>query len=1516
MRFFSLFKTALFLTSVIAVFGTSVTIFGQCPPFSFSASPGPNHRTITLTIGGQINGTATVQIMDANGQWQHLFSTLVTGSFPMGGYGHNQTVRYRAQNGGSCTGYSESSATTFDVGQPWLRVWPGPGNSVYIQSGAVSPDMNSAVFMSTTGVEPFTFHSSWQTLPPNVAAPQIVPITTNVTYYFYARIDLGGGQIRRTPTYMVRLSPDQDFGSCSDPWKIRIVPEAPKMVGKPVNVVNGNMYLAHTDYILSGTDTENKIGIERSYNSLLQNIGLFGLGWTTEYDQYLTFIDSKNVRLQLPDGRGIYFARASTSDPFTGITPGFPGILVVNGDGTLTLQIADGRTTGFSATGALVWQRDRNGNQTTVNYNSSGVITGVTDSFGRSMAITIGSNGLVSEISDAYGIIAAYEYFPSSSLLKTVTFPDGSKYQFEYDTTSSPGRTLLKTVKDALNNVLETHLYDSQGRATTSEEATVGGQVQNKYSLDYSNPNFTTVTDGLGRVTKYHFDRTNSRNVVKKIEGLCNCGGSGSETTEYFYDTNLNLTKQTDGLGRDTIYIYDADQNLSTLTDVLGTQKWTYNSFGQVLTYKDRVDSQNSDPNVNTQINTYDANGNLLTSKDALNNVTTFTYKANGQLESAKDARNNTTTLTYDSFGRLTQIKDAANKTTNYGYDARARLTSITNTLSETTSLEYDLHNRVKKVVFPDSNFIENTYDLAGRRTAMRDARGNVTSYSYDSAYRLTAVTDPLSHSVNYGYDLMSNVISSTDALGNLTNLEYDTFNRPKKLVYPAAVSGGARLEESFTYDTVGNLKTRVDTAGRTTGFDYDTSNRLIKITDALNKQTNFEYNLRSQLTKVNDALNQEYLFTYDALGRVLSQTRAGTTMSFEYDAVGNRILRTDHMGRRTAYEYDALDRLTEIEYLPTLGVGIQPPPAGMPNATATYAYDDLSRLVSATNSSGTVAFAYDNRGRLKTETDVFGNVIEFGYDANGNRTQLKLNSNVHTTYAYDAANRLTTLTDDASQSFTYAYDIADRLISKALPNGVTTTYEYDGMSRLTRLRDTGPGGVLFDRQYSYNAANQISQIAELTGTKVFGYDNIDRLTSVADAVNGNESYAFDGVGNRTASHLSNTYTHQPFNRLTATETGSYSQDANGNTVSKVEGSKRWTYTWDYENRLTQAWDRKTRVRYQYDALGRRVERNLGFGRERTRFTYDGEDVLLDNANGTQTKYLNGPGIDNKLSVRAGSAVSYFLADHLGSTNGLADATGSLTAQTGYDAFGNATNAAFPTRYQFTGREFDSFTGLQFSRARFYDPRLGRFISEDPIGFAGGDINLYGYVRNRPLTFTDSLGLDPEWDQQVWRAEQDLIELLAPAIEFGMGFGDMTLFDLSRRMRQWQGIDEPTLDCSTAYQAGGWTAIAVQVAAGGVGGLRAAGAKTTGYEFSHWVPKRYGGPRSLLNGNYVPTQQHALSDPFRYRFMPRSWKSRNPMPPAIVQQWHRIPKVFKGTGVGVGSSVVSSSLASSACGCR
>jgi len=1099
--------------------------------------------------------------------------------------------------------------------------------------------------------------------------------------------------------------------------------------GQPVNVSNGNMWLSHMDYSLAnpGEDLE----VDRFYNSVIQTSGMFGYGWSTKFDERLVFINSQIVRWNRSDGKAIYFARRTVNDPYRPFSK-VSESLIPNQDGTFSVKNQLGFERKFDSAGKLLQFRDRNNNVTSLTYNQSGYLTQATDTFNRNLFFSPNANGTIAQISDSIGTIAQYEYEPNSTVLKSTTYPDGSKYSYTYQTIGN--KTVLTTVKDALQNILEFHEYDSNARAITSERQ----NGVEKYTFAYQN-DFTTVTDALGNESKYYFTRGfGYERPIGKIEGVGCCGSGGSTNTVFGFDSDLNVKSKTDAIdtttNRTTTSKFDSNRNKLEETDPLGTQKWTYNSFGQVLTYKDRVDSLNSDPAVTTVKNTYDSNGNLLTTKDALNNTTTYTYTSAGLPATVKDARNNTTTLTWDSQGRLIKIKDANNKETNFAYDARARVTSVTNAKNETTTLEYDLHNRLKKVIFPDTNFTTYTYDLAGRRTGVTDPLGHSTTYAYDSAYRMTGIVDALNHATTFGYDLMSNVTSQTDSLQNVTNFEYDSFNRLKKVKYPLPVAGGTRLEENYTFDLVGNTKTRVDTAGRTTTYDYDTSDRLIKITDPMSQMTQFEYNARSQMTKVKDALNQEYTFSYDPLGRVLSETRAGTTRTFEYDSIGNRTKRTDHAGRISHYTYDVLNRLTKIEY------GTNPGDGGI---AKNYAYDELSRLVSAVNEAGTVAFSYDNRNRLKTETDVFGHVIEFGYDADSRRTSLKLDGANHATYAYDIADRLTGITNSSdSTTIGFGYDNGDRLTSRTYPNSVTTTYEYDGMSRLTRLKDVNTSTTLFDRQYSYNTASQISQIVEPSLTRLFGFDNLDRLTSVTGGVT--ESYAFDAVGNRTSSHLSSIYTPSPFNRLIATQTANYSFDANGNTQSRSEGSNFWRNGFDYEDQVTSVSSRRQTVRYVYDAIGRRVRRHIKGSKELTKYTYDGQDVILDDDIVTGiTKYQNGPGIDNKLRQTNGSATTYFVADHLGSTNGLTNTSGTLTASNNYDSFGNPTNLSFPSRYQFTGREYDSSSGLQYSRARFYDPKLGRFISEDPIGFAGGDVNLYGYVYNNPQNLTDPSGNAP-----------------------------------------------------------------------------------------------------------------------------------------------------------------------------
>ena len=493
------------------------------------------------------------------------------------------------------------------------------------------------------------------------------------------------------------------------------------------------------------------------------------------------------------------------------------------------------------------------------------------------------------------------------------------------------------------------------------------------------------------------------------------------------------------------------------------------------------------------------------------------------------------------------------------------------------------------------------------------------------------------------------------------------------------------------------------------------------------------------------DALNREYIFTYDPLGRKLSETRAGTTMSHEYDAVGNRIKRTDHNGAVTDYAYDDLNRPTTKTYQGAVD--------------STFTYDDLSRLLTAANGAGTVSFTYDNRGRVDTTTDVHGRVVDYDYDAKGNRTLLKLNGANFAQYAYDAADRLSTMSDFAASGGTvYAYDNADRLAQRTYQSGtnkqhVITTYAYDGLSRQKQSWSKRSNTTLLKLDYTYDNAHRITQIVESGRTRTYGYDNLDRLTAATDTVAGSESYAYDAVGNRISSHRSASYSHGPFNRLNSSATANYTYDLNGSMLTRADAGGTMTFAYDLEKRLVGANNGSgSTSEYRYDALGRRVSTKAPGQAAAVKHTFDGDDLLLSDNASVLSKFLNGPGIDNKVTAQLNGGVrTFYLGDHLGTTMGTTGPTGAFTAAPRGDSFGNGAN-------DFTGRERDAFTGLHYYRARWYDANLGRFTSEDPIGFEAGDINLYAYVRNNPVRFNDPFGLDdadrifyeslpPGWDR-------------------------------------------------------------------------------------------------------------------------------------------------------------------------
>jgi RHS repeat-associated protein len=259
-----------------------------------------------------------------------------------------------------------------------------------------------------------------------------------------------------------------------------------------------------------------------------------------------------------------------------------------------------------------------------------------------------------------------------------------------------------------------------------------------------------------------------------------------------------------------------------------------------------------------------------------------------------------------------------------------------------------------------------------------------------------------------------------------------------------------------------------------------------------------------------------------------------------------------------------------------------------------------------------------------------------------------------------------------------------------------------------------------------------------------YSYDPIYELTQAV--VNGTvaESYSYDAVGNRLTSAGPTSYSYNVSNELTSTSSATYTYDNNGNTTSKTTSAGTTSYTWDFENRLSSVTLPGTggTVNFQYDPFGRRIYKSAPSGT--SIYVYDGNNIIqeLGAAGNLLASYTQGLGVDEPLAMYQGLTTDYFQADGLGSITSLTDPTGTVAASYVYDSFGNltASTGSVINPLQYTGREFDSETGLYYYRARYYDPLTGRFLSEDPLRLGPGS-SWYPYVSNNPASAVDPLGL-------------------------------------------------------------------------------------------------------------------------------------------------------------------------------
>ena len=790
-------------------------------------------------------------------------------------------------------------------------------------------------------------------------------------------------------------------------------------------------------------------------------------------------------------------------------------------------------------------------------------------------------------------------------------------------------------------------------------------------------------------------------------------------------------------------------------------QSFTYDSvFNQLTSITDELGRQ-------TLFDIDSNNGNILSTTQVVGEVggdddivTQFTYTANGLVDLQTDANGRVTDFDYDEFGRV-----------------------VTITTAKGTA---------------DEGIQRFEYNAAGNVSASIDENGNRTEYLYDLMNRLVRITEadpdgtgPLTSPVTtLEYDAAGNLISTTDPLDNVTENEYDELNRLSQ------TTDALGNETQFDYDGNSNLTSIIDPLDNETENRYDARDRLIETIDPDGGSTKFGYDLDDNLISVIDPVGNETTFIYDARNRLVEEIDPlGNSIFYEYDVVDNLVAQTDRNNRRSEFNYDELDRLINETWVGT-------------NQVVNYNYDKVSNLLSVQDNFSSLAFTYDNRDRTlsvdNASTPNAPNVIlDYTYDAVGNIVSLTdtINGVVGgtNTYSYDGLNRVTEITQSGNgvsdKNVDFGYNALSQFTSinrysntEGTQLVTDTNYIYDELNRLTNLtHNNGATDVAF-YNFTYDSDSRITQIADIDGVTDYTYDDRDQLIGAdhSDGNNPDETYNYDANGNRISSSIHNDgYVTGDGNRLLSDGTFNYKYDNEGNLINQtnIATGEIKELEWDYRNRLVavinkDADDNETqRVEFTYDAFDRRIAKAVDTNPQDandavvTHFVYDdGNDVLLDfvdedgvagaNEPVLAQRYLHGPAIDQVLAQDDGNGnVIWHLTDHLRTVRDLVDNSSAVVNHLTYDSFGNViteTDSTVDSRYLYTGREFDEEIGLYYYRARYYNATTGRFLSEDPIRFSAGDVNLYRYVNNKPTLTTDPTGLiDPKDKEQIKKIAEE-----------------------------------------------------------------------------------------------------------------------------------------------------------------
>ncbi len=797
----------------------------------------------------------------------------------------------------------------------------------------------------------------------------------------------------------------------------------------------------------------------------------------------------------------------------------------------------------------------------------------------------------------------------------------------------------------------------------------------------------------------------------------------------------------------------------------------------------------------------------LGTSTNPGANVDTAAVRA-----SATSARGFTATYGLDRFGAPTLVQEPLGRTTRVTRDSSSRVVRSVapsghivkysfsgadltqqwdSTTGRTINYTYEPTYHQVTLVSGDVDSLVNHW-TAGRLDSSRvGGSSSWSKYQYTSTGRDSILTDPGSHSTAFFYHASGFMNTDSTVLSGLTPTSYLYDGHGQRtLVAHHFIVGGDNPQ--VKYDT--------------TWMQYDSLGRVARTIGPLHDTTTTTYDAL-YVTQVRDTKGWLYRSWPNALGWADSTSDpAGVFDRFQYDSAGNPKSWTNRRGQTVQFTYDSLD---QARFVITAADTTKffTDPLGRFGAVSNAESVDTVKADTAGRSiweiscrvlpgSGTAKCFRDSSAYQIR--DLRTNLIARADSVWGPSVQRAVR------WHYSNASNLDTLTNFGGESTTFGYNGELMMSGTTLSglNGMVISYDYpwSHVTDIIQVSDAAVNASL-GRSYRFDGGMQLEvryHGPEVTpdSTRTYSYDPAGRIVGYVDstftyAPNGGcslhlrgetcsgfvtasqagsaTSYFYDSLGNRKDSPTA-VGSIDPGNRLRRLNNLRMDYDAAGNLLSKralnpldtTQVQRQDSLFWGATGRLdsVHTWDSQghlTRVGFGYDGWGRRVRKTVGT--VTTRFLWDGDALLmdLDSAGNRVAEYTYYPGVDNPHSVLRhdrGDTTFYYVKDLPGNITGLVrrTATGVAVANSyDYTPFGDAATGEgdVPNRLLYAAREWDTETQLYYNRARYYDAAVGRFVSEDPIGLAGG-INPYVYADNDPLDERDPSGLGWECEWEVW----------------------------------------------------------------------------------------------------------------------------------------------------------------------